>query len=66
MYCKKTDNEKFSLQDLTFDQLVIVNEGLIVLKKQSYSDPERFCDERKMCNEIYTTIVSEIKKSAIP
>jgi len=54
---------KFSLQDLTTDQLELLQSGLIEVKKNSLQDPEVFKDQRHSCNEMFLKIDQQLRNS---
>ena len=66
MYVEITNNnfpKKFSLQDLSFAELEILQMGLIDTKHHSLHDTEVFKEQRSSCNEMFLKIDQELRKA---
>lgn len=63
MYAEQTTFGKFSLQDLTTEELELLQSGLIELKQRTLQDAEAFKTQRASCNEMFQKIDSELRKS---
>lgn len=66
MYVEIINNEqskKFAIQDLTPEELEILQSGLIEVKQHSLQDPEVFKEQRHLCNEMFLKIDQELRKS---
>jgi len=67
MYVEQTEtnpgNERFSIQDLTLNEMELLMEGLLTLKTMKLVDPEAFKDDRRSCVEMFQKIEVELLKS---
>ena len=66
MYVEITNNDfpkKFSLQDLSFAEMEIVQMALIDVKHHTLQDPEVFKEQRSSCNEMFLKIDQELRKA---
>lgn len=54
---------KFAIQDLTIDELELLQSGLIEVKQHSLQDAEVFKEQRSSCNEMFQKIDHELRNS---
>jgi hypothetical protein len=66
MYVEITDNgtfKKFAIQELTRNELELLQNGLIEVKQHSLQDAELFKDARNSCIDMFNKIDNELIKS---
>jgi len=67
MYVEISTNDplkpRFSIQDLTADELEVMQAGLIEAKHGSLQDPEVFKVQRASCEEMFKKIDLELRNS---
>lgn len=67
MYVEISDStpgkSRFALQDLTSDELELLQSGLIEVKQHSLQDAEVFKVQRSSCNEMFQKIDQELRNS---
>jgi len=56
-------NSRFSIQDLTPDEMELLMNGLIEVKQHSLQDAETFKELRATCEEMFQKIDRELRKS---
>lgn len=54
---------RFAIQDLTTEEMELLQSGLIDLKQHSLQDAEAFKDQRVSCNEMFQKIDQELRNS---
>ena len=54
---------RFALQDLTTEELELLQSGLIEVKHGSLQDPEMFKEQRSSCDEMFLKIDHELRNS---
>lgn len=63
MYVEETTTGKFAIQDLSTDELELLQSGLIEVKQHSLQDPEVFKQQRASCIDMFLKIDAELIKS---
>ncbi|OFX52414.1 MAG: hypothetical protein A2066_21710 [Bacteroidetes bacterium GWB2_41_8] len=54
---------RFAIQDLTSDELELLQSGLIEVKHSSLQDAEVFREQRASCDEMFQKIDKELRNS---
>lgn len=60
MYVEQTQNDLFALQDLTIEELELIQSSLVTLKEHSLQDAEAFREPRKMVVDMFQKIDLEL------
>jgi hypothetical protein len=59
MYCEKTGQGRYALQDLNIHELNLLKAALAVAKQKEFNNPEKHASERLMLDNIYSAINHE-------
>ena len=60
MYVEQTQNDRFALQDLTIDELELIQSSLVTLKDHSLQDAETFKKPRELVVTMFQKIDQEL------
>jgi hypothetical protein len=60
MYCERTSTTKFAIQDLSIQDLELLQEALVILKSEKLNMNEQFQEDKKRAIEIYQEIDREL------
>lgn len=66
MYVEETNTGRFAIQDLSIDELELLQTGLIDAKQHSLQDAEVFKSQRASCIEMFEKIDREIINARTP